>query len=182
MFEGSIADELSRLLQAGAEQRVILPERAYEDIVKTKEVPELLRGCRADIVVAHGNRKDNAKRSNISDKVDLVLEIKRTGVAMAGVEKDLTRLAYWLTNKSNQDARAFLVVVTQGSKPPKSPGNGQQMVSDGKGIANKQMLSFFVNGLGTVRYRVRRVLKASSSFKAESKAHFVTLLEVMTCV
>jgi len=122
---------------------------------------------RADIVLF---KKNNAKGADKKPaEIEVVIEVKKANAGKALIFNDIKRLSEFI-NGANADSKAYLLVVSQGKRPKK-------LVTE-NGCAIKR-----TNPLGSdnkiVEYKVRRVIKASHSFKSKGRAHYVCSIEVL---
>ena len=93
--------------------------------------------------------------------------MKRGNASNKSIDNDLKRLVAVKNEKPN--VRCFLVVVSEVSRP-------KRFVSE-KGVSLPSNTS--IEGTAGT-YKVRRVFKASSSFKAIESANYACLIEVFT--
>lgn len=94
-----------------------------------------------------------------------VFEVKRGSSTSSEIDEDLRRLSCFLS-ASECEARAFLLVISEKRAPSRFVvgGNSVRRFVD---IPN-------ANG----RFKVRRTLKAASSFNRTESAHYVSIIEV----
>jgi hypothetical protein len=108
-----------------------------------------------------------AKRADLvitkAENEKIVVEVKRYSPSLGKIEQDFERLAMF--NFQHPQTRCFLLVVSQKKKPEK-------FVTE-EGNAKKAKISN-----NTYVTTVRRVCKASASFKNVGSAHYACLIEV----
>ncbi len=151
--ESAVVGELCNLINANMESTEYLHcEVQYADLLARRASKRPL-GTRADLVVG-GKEKWDAR---------CVIEVKRSSSPTGLIDEDLVRLQG--LKRAQPSIRAFLVVVSEGSRP-------RRYVSD-KGVFD---LKF--SGQGGVEFSIRRAWKASASFKNVGAAHYVCVLEV----
>jgi len=172
LSEAAIVSELCHLIQTNKPDCLKLqPERMYKDLVSLesgKKKPNDTWGqTRADLVLCGKESKAKGRKDNISDSVRLVIEVKRGSASKQDIEEDLRRLHKFL-KAHHSGARAFLFVLSEGRVP-----NGE-FVKDGKAWRGKPPITGCDGGF----YQVRRVLKATLSFKGKENAHYACLAEV----
>ena len=171
LSEAAIVAEACALMQAKLPHELILvPERMYRTIMPNFSSSEhLTERSRADIVVCDKSARSKGKSKDISKDVRFVIEVKRTSASDSEMFEDLRRLGGFL-KAANNDARAFLIVVSERKADRRFVQDG------GVAVLGKRK----VPGCGSSsRYCVRRVLKATQSFKAKGTAHYVCLIEVL---
>lgn len=98
----------------------------------------------------------------------VAIEVKRAGSAKALIDSDFKRLA--ALKAAHPKMRAFLVVVAEASRPKQFVNEQGEAVDKSQPIANTDF-----------RYKVRRVLKASHTFKPDRLHHaqYACLVEVL---
>lgn len=184
LVEGAVVAEMYRLLDRHIDRRelLVIPECSYARLRTGRRVGgTAIEGSqRADIVVAastnHRKADQNEDRKVPIHDVRYVMEVKRS---VAQIQGDILRLHQCLVT-ADEATRAFLVLVSQAGKP--RAVRGLEGFVDGKGNANrKSPRTLTVSGDVAVPIRVRRVCKASASFKpdTEKSTHYVTLIEVL---
>lgn len=99
---------------------------------------------------------------------EVAIEVKRASAAKALIDSDFKRLA--ALKAANPNMRAFLVVVAEASRPKQFVNEDGDAVSKSQPIPNTDY-----------RYKVRRVLKASHTFKPDRLHHaqYACLVEVL---
>lgn len=159
--ELAINSELLRLIHINLPDNLLVGcEVSYKDIS-----PKVLKDIRADIVVME---RDSANRK-AAPKAKHVFEIKRADASKKLIREDLIKLT--VIKSCTIGVRTFLVIVSQKSRPV------DYVTSDG--MAEKEMPPIEISGRKPIRYKVRRVAKASGSFKSKETAHYCCLLEVV---
>jgi hypothetical protein len=166
--EGAIVAEFTRLVDAeiGLE-RVVVREPMYRDLLAPVGA-SWHDGSRCDLAI----RRKGTARSHGS--VEAVVEVKRASVSDEVIDDDL--LALHELKQADPSIRAFLLLVSQAHWP-------QRWVSH-LGTAERDGDSFTIAGDAgherTFRVRVRRVTKATPSFRLSSinAASYCCLLEV----
>lgn len=172
LFEGAISDELIRLIHAHTQKCIVLPEQAYARLVPI--VAASFGDSRADIVIANRANEGRLAAETLADNVASIIEIKRATASTKEIRGDLCRLHRFLTHTHAAEARAFLVLVAQGHVPRRF-GKDAPYVNQDNGLATKG--PYHVPN-SDITYRVRRLLKAATSFNNSKRAHYVLLLEV----
>ena len=162
LSESAIVTEICNLLHANIPDRFRLRcEVQYSEFLKGRGDPTVLtERARIDLIVA--------ERTVVKGKVkltpDFVFEVKRANASRAQVDGDLRRLA--AVKRARPASRAFLIVVSEGSRP-------ERFVSE-KG---QSILGAHAIGEGA-HFRVRRTLKAARAFSGKNSAHYACLIEV----
>ena len=166
--EGALVAETCNLIQAnfGSDKRLIC-ECTYKKLVAPGAKIQKLGGNeRADLVViGMANRKKITETSNLSELAQMVIEVKRGSANKKKIEEDIERLA--MLKLKNPKVQTLLFVVSE-SKLPKD-------YVTGKGYAKRGI--FYIGD--NVRYKVRRVCKATASFKVQRSAHYACVIEAM---
>ena len=167
LTEGALVAEACNLIQANLPPGLILlPECMYRNLVPTDTHLEGVTGqSRADLVLCDGAAKLIGREGNISPYVRFVIEVKRGCALNREINADFVRLYSYLT-ASNNDARAFLFVISEGSA-------NRRFVKAGKSILGAQQIAECEG-----HFRVRRTVKAAASFSGKETAHYVCLIEV----
>jgi len=157
--ESAIIAEISNLIHSQLPDNHRLKcEVQFSRFIKGDSRASILtEKARADLVVA-----------SINDgklKAEYIFEVKRAKASKKSIDCDLVRLL--AVKESKPIARCFLVVVSEASRP--------KMFVSQKGTALHEDTDILgTNGF----YKVRRVYKASSSFKKIESANFACLIEV----
>ena len=157
LHEGALVASARSLIQANMPSDLILySEWHYKLLVPEKNEDRLndtKDNNRADFVICSKPRFKIGRECNISNFVQFVFEVKRGTVDNSHFDKDILRLKCYLSASDN-DSRAFLLVISEKHRPSKFVNEG-----DGKAIMGKQCIE------DEVCYKVRRVLKAAHSFE-----------------
>jgi hypothetical protein len=98
-----------------------------------------------------------------TQKEKVIIEVKRNSASLKLINEDLKRLADVKRKKHN--VRCFLLLVSQSSKP--------KTFVNHNGMAVKKTIPF-----ADFHADVRRVCKATGSFKGKNSAHYACLIEV----
>jgi hypothetical protein len=172
LFEGANSDELTRLFHAHTKECIVLPEQAYALLVPN--VVDSFGDTRADIVIV--NRADGRRLTTetLADQIVSIIEINRATASTKEIQADIRRLQQFLTHTRVADARAFLVLAAQ-RHIPRRPVGDAPYVNQETGLATKGPYNLHDND---ITYRVRRLLKAATSFNKSKRAHYVLLFEV----
>ena len=98
----------------------------------------------------------------------VAIEVKRASAAKALIDSDFKRLA--ALKAAHSEMRAFLVVVAEASRPKQFVNEYGEAVEKSQSIADTDF-----------RYKVRRVLKASHTFKPDRLHHaqYAYLVEIL---
>jgi hypothetical protein len=170
--EGAVVAEACNLIQANLEpNKKLLCECTYGKLVS----PGMSRkgfnkNARADLVIIDkGVRKKIHKSSNLAELAQIVIEVKRGSSSIKKAADDLRRLS--VLKSMNPKVRAMLFVVSE-SKLPK------EFVSE-KGYARRKIVINKEDKINALHCSVRRVCKASSSFKGQVSAHYACAIEVL---
>lgn len=172
--EGALVAEACNLIQANLPScLVLLPERLYRNLVPR------VRGnrdrqnddrSRADLVICNRDEKLDYKEGNISDHVKYVIEVKRASAPKKDIENDLIRLRNCLQSFPGEaKPRTLLFVVSESGAP-------KWFIDADTGKAKREKRKM---PEGDGYYRVRRAIKASTSFSVKSKAHYACIIEVL---
>ncbi len=94
-----------------------------------------------------------------------MIEVKRASGAGVKIDEDLTRLAE--LKSLNSELRTFLIVISERSRPKRF------VTESGCALTNRPSIA----GTSCV-FKVRRVCKATASFKKTETAHYACLIEV----
>ncbi len=167
LTEGALVAEACNLIQANLpHELILLPECMYQHLVPNGTQIENVTGqSRADLVLCDVAAKPIGREGNVSGHVKFVIEVKRGSAPNSEINSDLLRLHNYLAVSQN-GARAFLFVVSESSAPSRFVKNGKAWLGAHE-IPN-------CNG----NFRVRRAVKAATSFSEKSKAQYVCLVEV----
>lgn len=167
LTEGALVAEACNLIQANLPPGLILlPECMYRNLVPNGTQLERVTGqSRADLALCDEVARPIGRDGNISPHVRFVIEVKRGSAPDREINSDFVRLHSYL-RASNNDARAFLFVISESSAH-------RRFVKDGKSILGMQDIP---NCDG--HFRVRRTVKAAASFSGKETAHYVCLIEV----
>lgn len=147
LTEGAIVGEAASLIQANIDSPLRLECEVMYKNLKVKGAGN----TRADFVIYNGN------------KIDSIIEVKRSKSSKTKIDEDFKRLAIYLQQRFT--ARCFVLLTSQNSRPKK--------ITDKNGKAIRSTIS----GDSYVA-KVRRVCKAASSFNGKEKAHYTCLIEV----
>ena len=177
--EGALVAEACNLIQANLPSKlVLLPERLYRNLVphvsgnRDKENDDR---SRADLVICNKDDKLDYKEGNISDHVQYVIEVKRASSPKKDIENDLIRLRNCLQNFPGYAIpRTLLFVVSENGAPKCFDDMCFVDIKTGKAKRGKKKIPG-----GDGYYCVRRAIKASASFSAQSKAHYACIIEVL---
>ena len=149
LTEGAIVGEAIHLVYANiSENDSLICEKMYKEM-GVKDAGQ----TRADLVIIDKKSKN--------EKV--IIEVKRNSASQKLIDGDLKRLSE--VKKTKRNVRCFLLLVSQSLKPKKFVNNNGMAVKGDIPIAD-----FHVN--------VRRVCKATGSFKGKNAAHYACLIEV----
>ena len=168
--EAAFVTEACNLIQANLpEGYELFCEIPLKNLVSPKVSPKKFGPrTRADIVVASKRKPKLKINSNLSNNEDLwVIETKRYSASQSLISADLQRLAR--LKLYNAAIHAILIVVSESKRPGK-------FVNE-KGEAYRK--NFPIRSDDSF-YRIRRVCKASSSFRKNEHAHYVCVIEVLT--
>ena len=167
LTEGALVAEACNLIQANLPHPfILLPECMYKNLVAPKTKIENVTGnSRADLVICDEGAKLAGREKNINQHVKFIIEVKRGSAPQAEINRDLIRLHNYL-KVANNGARAFLFVMSESSAP-------RRFVKNGKSWLGAHPIP---NCSGN--FRVRRTVKAASSFSGKETAHYVCLIEV----
>ncbi len=168
LSEGALVAEMCNLISANLpSQFVLMPECFFKNLVSgNKSLQGMADRARADLVLCDATAKTIGRDGNISSHTKYVIEVKRNTAARQFIDDDLYRLHSLLMAKSDA-TRCFAVIVSESKSP-------RRFVKDGKArLGNYPIPSCS----GT--YRVRRVVKAATSFEGKESAHYVCMLEVL---
>lgn len=150
LSEGAIVNEAASLIHGNLEDKFNL-----ECEVMYKRLGVSKAGqTRADIVIKKGK------------KIDTVIEVKRASSSATKIKNDLVRLAK--VNNAKKLSRCYLLLVSQGQIP-------QDFVDANTGEASG--IEIYGDGYTA---KVRRLCKASASFKKKEKANYACLIEVIS--
>jgi hypothetical protein len=163
LTEGAIVAELCNLIHSNlSSDEMLLCEQPYRSLIAADgKWPTAIRpGARVDLVVANrGRSKDEPPRAKF------VIEVKRASGADVKIDEDLTRLAE--LKSLNSELRTFLFVISERSRPKRF------VTESGGALTNRRSIA----GTSCV-FKVRRVCKATASFKKAETAHYACLIEV----
>ena len=161
--EAALVAELCNMIYTHLDRdQVLRCEVRFEELLN-KEATEtgiLTSRARADIVVS---RKLEGRRRD--PQPGFVVEVKRASASNAQIDHDLRRLA--AVKACHPDLAAFLVVIAEAERP--------RRFVDEEGAARATV--FRVPDTDHL-YKVRRVSKATHSFKRMDRAQYACLLEV----
>ena len=168
--EAALVAEMMTLIQANLpKDHSLLAEPMYKDLV-AKGNEEEFGLKRADFVVYQGKKIRNTEKENLSDRVRYVFEVKRG--SSTKIEEDLHKLYKFreVVSRSSTLANSYLIILTE-RRTLKEFIN----IKDGVGITKYQKIPECSG-----RYKVRRVVKAASSFKdvVKRKANYGILIQV----
>jgi hypothetical protein len=168
LSEGAIVGETLSLLSSHLPKGLrIDPEVMYKKICSNCSS----KNSRADIVISRHNKKNHDAEQDVS----CIIEVKREDAPKRQIKKDLTRLANYISKTKNEEARAFLLLVSQGKRP-------EDFVTK-KGNAKHENIK--IAEYEKYIAKVRRVCKATSKFDnrnhivAADNAHYACLIEVI---
>lgn len=116
--------------------------------------------ARADIVILR-----KPLRKGATANAEYVIEVKRASSSNAMIDNDLRRLA--AVKRTHPSLVAYLVVIAEADRP-------KRFVTE----AGSALTTIFRIPDTNQLYRVRRVLKASHSFKNPDRAQYACLIEV----
>ena len=173
--ENAIVHEACKLIAAHNESgQLIFREVAYSKLgVKLLKKTGEEHRAMADLVLAGAKIAESDDPDQ--ESVSCVIEVKRYAVNPALINKDLQRLHDYLVQKTNNAARAFLLVFSERMLPERfvKVSNEPDEMLDIRGILGKipvpERAGYF---------QVRRVCKAVHSFKKPATAHYACLIEV----
>ena len=142
-------------------------EKQYSLLVHPGGILKHITGrTRADLILVKKNDKISAPTNqNFARAVYSVIEVKRGSAQWGGVQSDLRRLAEF--KHHNQNARAFLLLVSEGQLPETFVDDGGWSQRGKKIIKGER-----------AHYRVRRTCKAARTFQAVDTAHYACMIEV----
>lgn len=167
LSEGALVAEACNLIQANLPaDLVLMPECLYRNLVgQGAAVAGVGALARADLVLCAAEAKVVGREGNLSAHTKFVIEVKRGNASTQSVNEDLRRLHGYL-QVATKGTRCFLFVVSESLAP-------RRFVKEGKSILGDQRIPG-----STGHFRVRRSVKAASSFSGKETAHYVCLLEV----
>ena len=148
--EGAITAEAVKIIHSKLKEDKVECEVMYKEIVENGD----WGNKRVDIVIFNKN----------NDKPKYIIEVKRGNVSNTKIDEDLKRLKDVIENSNR--IRTFLLLVSENKLPNK-------YVTE-KGVAVIKTFNLENN----VSYKVRRICKASSSFKIKNNANYAGLIEV----
>jgi len=134
-------------------------EKLYRDIAGVTPPEPIGPLARCDLAIYPPEGKSQ-------DRPDAIIEVKRASAPKALIDADLFRLAF--LKQYHPNARAWLIAISQGAKPTRF------VTKDGKSQPGRNPIpktDFY--------FKVRRICKASATFKSQEKAHYVCLIEVL---
>jgi len=161
LTEGAIVAEMLSLLstsQSGYKSQ-IHAEVMIKNICKKSTSKK-----RFDIVISEETLSEN--------NIQSVIEVKRLEAPKKELEKDFKKLIKYLSCIENNNVRAFVILVSQNTKPT-------EYIS-AKGNAKKR--TYNIAGYDNYYLKVRRVCKATNKFYTEKnnkKANYVCLFEIL---
>ena len=169
--EAALVAEMMTLIQANLpEDHSLLAEPMYKYLV-AKGNEEEFGQKRADFVVYQGKKLRNAEKINLSDRVRYVFEVKRGSSTEEKIKKDLNKLYKFkeVVSRSSTLANGYLIILTERRSL-------KNYIKDGVGITKYQKIPEC-----SVRFKVRRVVKAASSFEdvGKKKANYGILIQVV---
>ena len=163
--EAAFVAELCSLLQAHLpDGDAVAAEVQYADLSLPRSSEFKQSRERADLVVT-AKASLGSTLASLPRRTRYVVEVKRASAPAGEIQDDLVKLQRYLS-EAPRGRRAFLVVTSEGLAP-------KALVEHG--IARNP--SRFEKG--GVPHRVRRVVKAASSFDGHATAHYVCLVEVL---
>ena len=166
LTEGAMVAEACNLIFANLTPGlVLLPERLYKNLVSPSMKKFQGQSARVDLTICDDYVNQDNINANISGHVKYAIEIKRGLASNHLINADLKRL-YELKNAVDDDLRCLLFVISEGKAP-------KRFVKDGKSKLSWEKIP----GCSGY-YKVRRTVKAASSFSSKEKAHYVCMLEV----
>lgn len=183
LTEGAIVAELAnlishRLVGGNSQKAHLYCEVLYRNVLTKKEAKESSESWganRLDLMVASEFvPRAEVKTHDFSTSVTQVIEVKRASGPQSKINEDLRRLANLVVAKPS--VRAFLIVAAEANIPQRfalltiSDDNRQEV--------RAQTGRHAIEGTGCY-FMVKRVCKASASFKSASNAHYACLIEVM---
>jgi hypothetical protein len=165
--EGALVAEACNLIQANLPaDLVLMPECLYRNLVpQGAAVTGVAALARADLVLCAAEAKGVGREGNISAHTKFVIEVKRGNAGPQSIDEDLCRLHNYL-QVATEGTRCFLFIVSESLAP-------RRFVKEGKSILGAHPIPE-----STGYFRVRRSVKAASSFSGKETAHYVCLLEV----
>lgn len=168
LTEGALVAEACNLIQANLpSDMILLPECMYKNIVSPgANLIGVTGQSRVDLVVCGAAAKPIGRDGNVASELRCILEVKRGSATESEINNDLKRLHCFLA-ATNANVQAFLLVICEGRAPSRFVQNGVSV----RGL--KQIPN--TNG----HYRVRRTVKAASSFSGKSSAQYVCLIEAL---
>lgn len=181
LTEGAIVAELAnlishRLVGEDNQKAHLYCEVLYRNVLTNKEVKagsDPWGATRLDLLVASESvSRAQIKTHDFSNSVTQVIEVKRA-FPQSKINGDLRRLANLVAVKPS--VRAFLIVVAQAKIPWHfaTPYPSRDNPQDVRAKTGRQVIE------GTdCYYMVKRVCKASASFKSAKNAHYACLIEV----
>lgn len=158
--ESAIVAEVCNLIFANLPSGYQLKcEQEYRKLFPSAHWPQSMRArSRLDLAVFKSCDKADTK-------LEVAIEVKRAKVPKAQIEADLQRLA--AAKSADPRLSCYLLVVSEAWRP-------SQFVTS-TGDATRKLIPF---GSGSAA-KVRRVCKASSSFRKINRAHYSCLIEVI---
>ena len=182
LTEGAIVAELAnlishRLVGDDNQKTHLYCEVLYRNVLTDKEVKaskESWGGTRLDLLVASESvSRPQVRTHDFSTSVTQVIEVKRA-LPQSKITGDLQRLANLVVAKPS--VRAFLIVVAEARIP--KPYAGPSISKDKRQDVRAQTGRHVIEGTDCY-FMVKRVCKASASFKSFSNAHYACLIEVL---
>lgn len=167
LSEGALVAEACNLIQANLpHDLVLMPECMYKNLVAPGATVQRVGAlARADLVLCASAAKAIGREGNLASHTKFVIEVKRGNATTQSLNDDLTRLHSFL-KVATARTRCFLFVVSESLAP-------RRFVKDGKSILGAHPIPGC-----TGHFRVRRSVKAATSFSGKETAHYVCLLEV----
>ena len=169
--EAALVAEACSLIQARlpSPDLILLPECMYKNLVPQGASNSKLFGqSRVDLVICDKSAKPIRRHGgNISSDVNFVFEVKRGSAPKNEIDDDLSRLHKYL-KASKSNTRAFLLLISERKAPCRFVNKNGNSINGSKRISD-------TDGY----FRVRRTLKAATSFKGINSAHYACLIEVL---
>ncbi|EPW5502336.1 hypothetical protein ACWM6O_004267 [Vibrio vulnificus] len=171
--ESALVGELCNLLVS----KIPSDQKLLSEVLRKNLGVTTAGTTRCDLVVV--NATAGTRDADVSNDVVSAIEIKRSSAGDSKFEEDLFRQHEFLTAQKglgNNQTQAFLIVVSQRDRPT-------TFVTE-NGCAKKgEKTCIYDDGSQkhTVKYHVRRVCKATSSFgeNAPENAYYAVMIEVV---
>lgn len=160
--ESALVAELCNMIFSHLERSQSLRcEVQYVELVGGSETSTITAAkARADIVVS---RKPLTRGAPAVP--EYVIEVKRASSSNAQIDHDLRRLA--AVKRAHPSFTTYLVVISEAERPRRFVDEDGSALTTTFRIPDTEQL-----------YRVRRVLKATSTFRSPDKAQYACLVEV----